>query len=58
MNPGLVHAKTSSSERGGMPVGAGDQEKFEQLEKQLVFERRKLRAELEEKKEEIRQAKD
>jgi hypothetical protein len=38
-------------------AGAGDQEKFEQLEKQLVFERRKLQTELEEKKAEIRQAK-
>ena len=38
-------------------AGAGDGEKFDQLEKQLVFERKKLQAELDEKKEEIRQVK-
>jgi hypothetical protein len=38
-------------------AGAGDQEKFEQLERQLVLERKKLQAELEEKKDEVRKAK-
>lgn len=38
-------------------AGAGENEKFEQLEKQLVHERKKLQAELEAKKEEVRQAK-
>jgi len=38
-------------------AGAGESEKFEQLEKQLVHERKKLQAELEAKKEEVRQAK-
>jgi len=37
-------------------ASAGDFEKVEQLEKHLVLERKKLQAELEEKKEEIRNA--
>ena len=36
---------------------AGDFEKMEQLEKELVNERKKLQAELEEKKEKVRQGK-
>jgi hypothetical protein len=36
--------------------GAGESEKLEQLQGQLVVERRKLQAELEEKKEQVRQA--
>lgn len=38
-------------------ASAGDAEKFEQLEKQLVFERKKLQTELEEKKDEVRKGK-
>jgi septin family protein len=38
-------------------AGAGDAEKFEQLEKQLVFERKKLQTELEEKKDKVRKGK-
>jgi len=38
-------------------AGKGDYEAFAQLEKQLVSERKTFRAELEEKKEKIRQAK-
>lgn len=38
-------------------AAAGDAEKFEQLQKQLVSERKKIQAELEEKKEKVRQGK-
>ena len=38
-------------------AGAGEFEKMEQLEKELVIERRKVQAELEEKKEKVRQQK-
>ena len=38
-------------------AAAGDFEKMEQLEKELVNERKKIQAELEEKKEKVRQAK-
>ena len=38
-------------------AGGGDFEKMEQLKQQLVIERKALRAELEEKKEEMRQSK-
>lgn len=38
-------------------MAAGDEEAMEQLQKQLVSDRRSLQAELEEKKEAIRQAK-
>jgi len=37
-------------------AGAGDFEKVEELEKRLVLERQKIQAELEEKKDEIRNA--
>ena len=37
-------------------AGAGDSEKVEELEKRLVLERQKIQAELEEKKDEIRNA--
>ena len=38
-------------------AGAGDVEKMEKLEEELTRERRKLQAELEEKKDQVRQAK-
>ena len=38
-------------------AAAGDFEKLEQLEKELVNERKKIQAELEEKKEKVRQSK-
>ena len=38
-------------------AAAGDFEKMEQLEKELVNERKKIQAELEEKKEKVRQSK-
>ncbi len=38
-------------------ASAGDAEKFEQLQQQLVSERKKIQAELEEKKEKVRQGK-
>ena len=38
-------------------AAAGDAEKFEQLQKQLVHERAKIQSELEDKKERVRQGK-
>ena len=38
-------------------AGAGEAEKMEKLEEELARERRKLQAELEEKKDQVRQAK-
>ena len=38
-------------------AAAGEAEKFEQLQKQLVHERAKIQSELEDKKESVRQAK-
>ena len=38
-------------------AGAGDSEKIEKLEEELVRERRKLQAELEEKKDQVRKPK-
>ncbi len=38
-------------------AGAGDAEKMEKLEEELARERRKLQADLEEKKDQVRQAK-
>ena len=38
-------------------AAAGDAEKFEQLQKQLIHERKKIQTELEEKKEAVRQGK-
>jgi len=38
-------------------AGAGEFEKMEQIEKELVNERKKIQAELEEKKEKVRQQK-
>ena len=38
-------------------AGAGDAEKVQKLEEELARERRKLQADLEEKKEQVRQAK-
>ena len=41
----------------GKAAAAGDAEKFEQLQKQLVHERQKIQSELEDKKEAVRQGK-